>query len=140
MIKASLNRSMLNYSAFTKYLGISKVVIIIVYIDNFLFFRTELTKINILKSFVTDQYKMKNLSFCRQFNKIKLEQNLEVKTISLSQRVYNQMTLENANMLDSKLVHSTFISGIDCSKNKNINKLLDKDFIYLYQSHVDTYI
>lgn len=41
-------------------------------------------------------------------------------------------------MLDLKPVPSPLVSGIDFSKN--VNKLLDEDFIRLYQSHVDTHI
>ena len=54
MIKAGLNRLISDYSASTKNLGTSKVVIVIVYIDNFLFFGPNLTKINIIKSFLAD--------------------------------------------------------------------------------------
>ena len=79
---------MSDYSAFAKNLGISNVVIVIVYIDDFLFFEPNLTEINIIKSFLADQYKMKDLGSCGQFIGIKLKQNLEAKTISLSQRVY----------------------------------------------------
>ena len=88
MIKAGLKRLISDYSAFAKNLGTSKVVIVIVYVDDFLFFGTDLTEINIIKSFLADQYKMKDLGSCGQFTGIKLERNLEAKTISLSQRVY----------------------------------------------------
>ncbi len=88
MITASLKRLMSDYSAFAKNLGTSKVVIVIVYIDDFLFFRLDLMEINILKSFLADQYKMKDLGSCGQFTGIKLEQNLKAKTISLSQKIY----------------------------------------------------
>lgn len=40
---------MSNYSAFAKNLCITKVVIIIVYIDNFLFFKADLIEIHIIK-------------------------------------------------------------------------------------------
>ena len=54
MIKADLKRLMLDYSTFAKNLTISKVVIIIVYVDDFLFFGLDLTKINIIKSFLAN--------------------------------------------------------------------------------------
>ena len=88
MIKAGLKRFMSDYSAFAKNLGISKFVIVIVYIENFFFFGLDLTKINIIKSFLADQYKIKDMSSCEQFTGIKLKQNLEAKKILLSQRVY----------------------------------------------------
>lgn len=47
---------MSNYLAFAKNLGINKVVIVIIYVDNFLFFRPYPTKINIVKSLLADQY------------------------------------------------------------------------------------
>lgn len=84
MIKVGLKRLMSDYLAFVKNLGTSKIVIIIVYINNFLFFRLDLVEINIVKSFLADQYKIKNLNSYGQFISIKLEQNLEAKTISLS--------------------------------------------------------
>lgn len=83
MIKADLKKLILDYSAFAKNLDINKVVIVIVYVDNFLFFESDLIKTNIVKSFLADQYKMKNLRSCGQFTSIKLKQNLEVKIISL---------------------------------------------------------
>lgn len=64
---------MLDYLAFLKNLGTSKIVIIIVYIDNFLFFGPEFIEINIMKFFFVDQYKMKDLDSYRQFIKIKLK-------------------------------------------------------------------
>ena len=51
MIKAGLKSIMSDYSAFTTTLGTSKIVILIVYIDNFLFFGLDFAKINIVKSF-----------------------------------------------------------------------------------------
>ncbi len=129
---------MSDYSAFAKNLGTSKVVIVIVYIDNFLFFRLDLTEIKIVKSFLANQYKMKDLGSCGQFTRIKLEQNLKTKTISLSQRVYIQKALDQAGMLNSKPVHFPLVSGIDFIKN--VNEPANEDFICLYQSYIDTHI
>lgn len=61
MIKTGLKGFILNYSAFTKNLDISKIVIVIIYIENILFFRSDFIKINIAKSFLADQYKIKDL-------------------------------------------------------------------------------
>ena len=41
---------------------------------------------------------MKDLGPCGQFTEIKLERNLEKKTISISPKVYIEKALENANM------------------------------------------
>lgn len=73
---------------------------------------------------------MKNLGSCEQFTGIKLKQNLEAKTISLSQRIYTQKALNQTSMLDSKPIYSPFFSGIDFCKN--VNESADKDFIRLY--------
>ncbi len=64
MIKAGLKRLMSDYSAFAKNLATSKVVIVIVYVDDFLFFGPDLTEINIVKSFLANQYKIKDLGSC----------------------------------------------------------------------------
>lgn len=133
---------MSDYSPFAKNLGSSKVVIIIVYVNDFLFFKADFIKINIVKFFLTDQYKMKDLGSCGQFTEIKreqnLEQNLEAKTISLSQRFYIMKILENADMLDSKPIYSSIVSGINFCKNEN--KPPDENFKRLYQSHIGTHM
>ncbi len=138
MIRAGLQRLMSDYSAFAKNLGTSMVVIVIVYVDDFLFFGPDFTKINIVKSFLADQYKIKDLGSCGQFIEINLEQNLKAKTILLSQEVYIQKALDQAGMLDSKPVHSPLVSGIDFIQN--VNKPVNEDFIYLYQSYIGTYM
>ena len=79
---------MSDYLVFVKNFGINKVIIVIVYIKNNLFFGPDLTEINIVKSILADQDKMNNLDSCELFSKIKLEQNLEAKIISLFQKVY----------------------------------------------------
>lgn len=64
MIMASLKRFRLDYLAFAKNLSTSKIVIMIVYIDYFLFFMLHFTQLNMVKSFLTNQYKIKNLGSC----------------------------------------------------------------------------
>lgn len=53
---------MSDYLIFAKNLSIIKVAIIIIYIDDFFFFRPNIMEINIVKLFLTDQYKIKDLS------------------------------------------------------------------------------
>ena len=55
MIKTGLKRLMSDYSAFAQNLDTRKVVIDIIYVNNFLFFGLNLTKINIVKSFLANQ-------------------------------------------------------------------------------------
>ena len=112
MTKAGQKRLVSDYLAFAKKFGTSKVVIVIVYVDDFLFFGLDFTEINLVKSFLSNQYKMKDLGPCGQFTGIKLEQNLERRTISLSQKIYIAKALEHANMTESKPVHSPIISGV----------------------------
>ena len=134
IIKAGLKRIILDYAAFAKNLATSKVVILIDYVDNFLFFGPDFIEINIVKSFLANQYKIKDLRSCGQLTGIKLEQNLKARTISLSRRAYMKKVLEHNDMLGSKLVHFSIVSGINFCKN--VNELLDEDFICLYQSHI----
>ena len=94
MTKAGPKRLVSDYLALVKNYGTSKVVIIIVYVDDFLFFKPNLTKINLVKLFLSNQYKMKNLDFYGQFTSIKLEQNLEKRTIFLSQKIYIEKVLK----------------------------------------------
>ncbi len=54
MIKAGLIKFMSDYSTFAKNFGINKVVIVIGYVDNFLFFKLNLIEINIVKFFLTN--------------------------------------------------------------------------------------
>ena len=72
MIKAGLKKLISDHSAFIKNLGSSKIIIVIVNVNNFLIFEPDFSKSNIVKSFLGDQYKMKNLGFYKQFTKIKL--------------------------------------------------------------------
>lgn len=75
---------MLDYSTFTNNLSISKIIIIIIYIDNFLYLELDIIEMNIIKSFLDNHYKIKDLSLYEEFIKTRLKQNLEKKTIFLS--------------------------------------------------------
>ena len=52
MIWASLKRYVLDYSTFAKILNTSKVVIVIVYVDNFLLFGQDIQEINTIKKYL----------------------------------------------------------------------------------------
>lgn len=123
---------MLNYLLFAKNSNTNKIFIVIVYINNYLFFRPNFIKINIIKSFLIEKYKIKNLGSCKQFLEIKLEQNLEKKLILLSQKVYIKKVLKYTHILNSKLIYFFIIFKINFYKNKN--KLLDENFTSFYQS------
>lgn len=83
-----MKRLTTDYSTFAKNLDISRVVIIIIYINNFLFFGPDIIEINTVKSFLANYYKVKDLEPCSQFTETKQKQNFEKKTISLFQKVY----------------------------------------------------
>ena len=102
IIKTGLKRLMSDYLAFVKNLGTSKVVIIVVYIENFPFFGPDPTEINIVKFFLAKQYKMKDLRAWWQFTGIKLKRNLKTKSIFLFQRVYIEKVLKHADCKSEK--------------------------------------
>ena len=54
MIKAGLKRLISDYSAFTKNLSTSKVIIVIIYINDFLYLGPDLAEINIVIYFLAD--------------------------------------------------------------------------------------
>ncbi len=61
MTRAGLQRFLCNYSAFAKNFSNEKVVIVIVYLNNFLLFGPNLNKINKMEKMFADCYKIKNL-------------------------------------------------------------------------------
>ena len=138
IIRAGLKRLESDYSAFAKNLRTSRAVIVIVDVNNFLLYGPDITEINALKSFLAEQYKMKDLGPYDQFTRIKLKQNMDKRTISLFQKVYLEKALEHADMSDSKPVHCPIVSGVDF--RKILEDLADKEFIRLYQSHVGTHM
>lgn len=74
MIKACLKKLISNYITFIKEFGTSKLVTVVVYIDNFDFFGPFFyIKINIIKLFLANQYNIKDVSSYEQFTRSKLE-------------------------------------------------------------------
>lgn len=51
---ADLKKFISDYSAFARYLGTGNIVIVLVNVNDFLFFRPKLTEIYIMKSFLTN--------------------------------------------------------------------------------------
>lgn len=62
MIKAGIIKFISNYLAFAKNFDISKIAIVIIYINHFLFFKPNLIEINIIKFFLANKYNIKDLS------------------------------------------------------------------------------
>lgn len=116
MIKFVSQKLISDYLVFIKNLGTTKVVIVNIYVNDFFFIMSDITKINFVKSFLDDQYKIKDLGSYLQFMETRLERNLEEKTISLSQKLYIEKTLEYADILDCEFVHTLIFSGINFQK------------------------
>lgn len=95
-------------------------------------------EINIIISSLANWYKIEDLGSYRQFTEIRLNQNFEKKTISLSQRVYIKNVLKYTDILNYKLVFTPIFSRINFWKN--INKLINEKFVCFYQFHIDIYI
>ncbi len=60
MISADPMSRVSDYSSFAKDLGTSKVIVVIVYINNFPYFGLDIQEINIVKTYMADWYKMKD--------------------------------------------------------------------------------
>ncbi len=87
MTPSGLKRLLSDHSAFDKNLKTDQVVIIIVYIDIFLFLGPDITEMNSIKRFLSETYKMKDLGPYCQFTGIKIKRQIEEKTICLSQEI-----------------------------------------------------
>lgn len=74
----------------------------------------------------------------RQFKGIKLDQNMNKRSIFLLQKIYLEKVLKHTNISNYKLVYCPIIFVINFQKN--LEDLASKKFICLYQSHVGTYI
>ena len=75
---------MSNYSVFIRNAGPRKMIIVVIYIDNFLVFKFDKSKIDNIKWWLNINYKMKDLKTCRQFLGIKVERDNDHLTISIS--------------------------------------------------------
>ena len=138
MILAGLKKLLSDYSAFAKNLGTDQVVIVIVYVDDFLFFGLDIAEINSIKRFLSETFKMKDLRPCGQFTGIKIECQIEEKTISLSKEIYFQKTLEHPGLSDCKPVHYLVVVNTDYTKDPQ--EPTDKEFNQTYQSHIGTHM
>lgn len=126
------------YSAFAKNLDTHKVVIIIVYIDDFLFSGPDIAEMNIIKRYFSEPQKMKNRGLCCQFIGIKIERPIEENTTCLSKKIYVPKGFDHLGISDCKPVNSLIVVNIDFTKNPQ--EPLNKNFIWTYKSHVRTSI
>ncbi len=138
MILAGLKRLISDYSTFAKNLGTSKVVIVIVCVDDFLFFGPDIQEINTVKKYLVDQYKMKDLGPYDKFMEIKLDRDTHKKTISLSQKVCFRKVLDHVGMSNRKPALSPIVANINLTRNPE--DATDEELIRSYQSHIGTHM
>ena len=93
MTLSGLKRLLSDHFALGKNLETDQVGIIIVYIDDFLFFGPNIVEINSIKRFLSETYKMQDLGSYCQFTGIKMERQMKQKTICLSWKIYVQKLL-----------------------------------------------
>ena len=109
LLKASFLRLMSNYSIFICNAGSSKMIIVVIYIDDFLVFGLDKSEIDNIKWWLNINYKMKDLGTCCQFLGMKVEQEKNRCTISISQIAFINKTLMAAEIQDCKGVIASII-------------------------------
>ncbi len=133
-----LKRLSSDHYVFAKTLETDQVVIIIVYINDFLKFDLDIAEMNSIKIFLSETYKMKDLGTCCQFTCLKIKCQIEEKNICLSQGIDVWKAPEYSGMSDCKSVNSQIVVNTDFTKNPQ--EPTNKEFIWTYQSPVRTNI
>ena len=136
LFRAGLTRLMSDYSVFNRNAGIPRVVIVIIYVDDFLAFGPNMSEIKNLKRWLAANYKMKDLGPCSQFLGMKVERDEERRTISISQEAFINKALTAADMQNCKGVTSPMI--VNSKLAQNPESAADAELIQLYQSHIGT--
>ena len=136
LLKASLTRLMSDYSVFIYNAGTTKVVIVIVYVDNFLVFGPNMSEIENVKWWLAIHYKIKDLGPYSQFLGMKVERDEELHTISISQEAFINKALTAAEMENCKGVNLSMISTPNLSQNPK--PVADQKLVQSYQSHIGT--
>ena len=80
LFRAGLTWMMSNYSDIIRNFGPTKVIIVIVYVDDFLVFGPKMSEIGNIKSWLAIHSKIKDLGSCGQFLGTKVEQNEKLRT------------------------------------------------------------
>ncbi len=136
LLRAGLTRLLYDYSVFIRNPGTDKVVIVVVYVDDFLLFGPDMKEIESVKWWLAAHYKMKDLGPCSQFLGIKIERDDKLRTISLSQKACIDRALATADMDNCKGASSPMMANPNLIKNTEAAE--DKQLIRTYQSHVGT--
>lgn len=127
---------MSDYSVFIRNAGTPRVVIVLVYVDDFLIFGPDKAEIDNVKWWLATNYKIKDLGTCSQFLGIKVERNEDLRTISISQEAFINKALTAADMQDCKGVNTPIIGSPNFLKNPE--PATDVELVRLYQSHIGT--
>ena len=136
LLKAGLTQLILEYSVFIQNVGSRLMVIVVIFVDDFLVFGLNKSEINNIKWWLNNNYKMKDLEICRQFSGIKVERDENCHTISISQIVFINKILMVAEMQDCKRVSKSIIGSPNFSQNTE--PPINEELVQLYQSHIQT--
>ena len=93
---------MLHYSVYIQNAELPRVVIVLVYIDDFLVFGTDKAEIDNVKWWLATNYKIKDLGPCSHFLGIEVERNKDLRTISISQEAFINKALTATDTQDCK--------------------------------------
>lgn len=110
LFAAGLTQLMSNYLIFIYNFEITKIVIVIIYINNFLVFGANISEIDNIKWWLATHYKIKDLKLCSQFLCMKVEQNKKLWTISISHEIFINKALTAVEMKNCKKVNTPIIT------------------------------
>ena len=93
------------------------MVIVIIYVDNFLVFRLDKSEIDKIKLWLNTNYMMKELRICCQFLGMKVKYDKNRRTISISQTAFINKALMTAEIEDCKRVNAALIGSSNFPQN-----------------------
>ncbi len=133
-----LTRLLSDYSVCIRNSRTDKVVIVVVYIDEFLLFDFDMKKMESAKWWLAAHYKMKDIGSCGQFLGVKIEQDDRLYTISLSQKPYIDKALTTSDMDNCKrasslmMANPNFIKNTKAAEDKHISHNWEHRFGHMY--------
>ena len=89
-------------SVYVRNLGTAKMVFVAIYVDDILITGPDMDEINALKRWLSDRFRMKDLGPCHHYLGMKVDHDLEAKTLTISQSVYAQKTLKSMGCKTAK--------------------------------------
>ncbi len=112
-----------------------KMVIVAIYVDDIFITGPDRDEINVLKMWLSNRFRMKDLGLCHHYLGMKVDCDLEAKTLTISQSVYVQKALESMGMQDCKSATTPM------AKNRNLvsnPETADPLSVRNYQSAIGT--